>query len=36
MADRNGEKGVIFGGADVQVTGHRFTNTESIPNPCKS
>jgi len=24
------------GGAKVQVTGHCFTNTESIPNTCKS
>ena len=25
-----------IGGAKVQVTGHCFTNTESIPNTCKS
>ena len=24
------------GGAKVQVTGHCFTNTESIPNTCES
>ena len=27
---------LFFGGAKVQVTGHCFTKTESIPNTCKS
>ena len=26
----------VGGWAKVQVTGHCFTNTESIPNTCKS